>query len=38
MFLFVNLSQSEIVCILFLILSLHYQFLLPCIYDKKVNT
>ena len=37
MLLFVYPSQSEIVCILFLILSLRYQFLLPCIYDKKVN-
>ena len=38
MFLFVNLSQFEIVYILFLILSLHYHFLKLRIYDKKVNT
>ena len=37
MLLFVYPSQSEIVGILVLILSLRYQFLLPCINDKKVN-
>ena len=37
MLLFVYPSQPEIVCILFLILSLRYQFLFPRINDEKVN-